>query len=179
MNTRGRRRKGGERGKTDRLLQRPDRGVQKLRQHRAWLSQQVSAGGDPMRTVYPLGIMFTNGTIGDAEHDAGCRYAWLHALVFGRTTVAGARYDEMQGRDDFEPDAKWIKARRCELDIADEGFASRKERDLVTNLVVFERTPQWLMPVPPTQGDVIEARRTIAGLNNLALALGRKTKGAA
>ena len=142
-----------------------------MREKRAWLAQ-AELGGDPVKTVYPLGVMYTNGIIGDAEHDSGCRYAWLHALVYGRVSIAGARYDGERGRDGFEPDEKWIAARKEELRLADKSFASRRGRDEVVNLVVYERSPRWLLPCVPVPSDIVQARITLEALGRLSGALG-------
>ena len=167
----GRPRKSGSRTKSGRLARRVDRGQVRLREKRAWLANS-EFGGDPVKTVYPLGVMFTNGVIGDAEHNSGCRYAWLHALIYGRVSIAGARYDEQIGRDGFEPDDIWIQARKVELRKADESFSRRRERDEVINLVVYERSPRWLLPCVPTPSDIVQAEVTIEALGKLAGALG-------
>ncbi len=93
MARRGRPRKSGPReanGRPQRHRFR-DGPTPELKSLRDW----YAGDGDPNLTTYPLGILLANGAISDDQHRAGCRYAWLHWRVFGRPSVAAARFEFM------------------------------------------------------------------------------------
>ncbi len=68
-----------------------DTGTPELKSLRDW----YAGGGDPALTTYPLGIFLANEAISEDQHRACCQYAWLHWRVFGRPSVAGARFEFM------------------------------------------------------------------------------------
>jgi hypothetical protein len=174
----GRARKTGPREKNGRPQRTygPDRGTEELQRRRAWLAQK----GDPVLTVTPLGVLLANSIIDNAVYNAASRYAWLHAILFGRISYAAVKFDDVQrGRGGYTPDEEWLAARRAELERADECFDSRHAYDDVLNLVIFERMPPWLLPGIRTMRDVRESNRLVKALEGLAVALGTKQRKAA
>jgi len=56
-----------------------DRGTQKSQDRRAYLVN----GSDPQLAATASGILFANGVLIEAQHNAVVRYSWAHALSFG------------------------------------------------------------------------------------------------
>lgn len=141
-----------------------DRGTPELQSRRAHLAGQ----GDPALTTFPLGVMLANGLIGQDEYKAGCRYAYLHAVVFGKDHLVGAReYErvergrlpEMDDEDFAELQAEVIRA------VVGMTYASKAALEAA---VVYEKMPPWLVPSWPTEEHVRYAAYFRAGLNWLA-----------
>ncbi|NIA72287.1 hypothetical protein HBA54_27215 [Pelagibius litoralis] len=181
---RGRKRKIVEtRQPSGKLIDRPkaDKGTPELQQKRKTLAPK----GDPAKTTYPLGILWTNGEISDDEHHAGCKLAWLHSQVHGKGSVAAVRYGETWGGTDVDPDDKqyheWLAGIEAELDmtIAALDACSRAHRDIVKSIAVYERTPRWLVGHIPTRSDVREGEKFKEGMKALVAVLGYRKKSAA
>ena len=86
MATRGRKRKAGPRTKNGRLsrayksTQLRDEGTAEFRAKRLRLIN----GSDPALAASTSGILHANGFLSAGQHHAALRYAWAHAVVFGR-----------------------------------------------------------------------------------------------
>ena len=133
---------------------RRDEGTPELQARRRWYAQQ----GDPVLTTYPLGILLANEAISEQEHRAACRYAWLNQIVYGRKSVAASRYDDApRGMDDSENE-RWVAARKSDLRRVWEilGGDARMVRTVLDNIVVYERTPRFLLPTFPRPSDVVQ-----------------------
>lgn len=169
----GRPRTEGFREPNGRLKRGPDRGTKEIQARRKWLAQLGPDGkgekpGDENKTSYPLGVMLANSVIDEAQHQAGCRYAFLHMAVFGRRSYATLRWDGLALGRGEDPDDAWLARLEANLRDADGIFASRKQHDLVVGLCVFERLPRCMLPTIPTWREVREARLLVEGLARLA-----------
>lgn len=162
--------------------QKPDRGTPELQQRREYLAQQ----GDPVKTAYPLGILWANGQVTDDEHLAGCKYAYLHAVIYGRESVAAVRYGlTVAGRDEkdeTDPEyIRWIEGIKAQLRNATKAMdaVSRQHRDALVNLVVYERAPCWMLPRIPSLSDLRDGKRFAEAIRALAVAMASGKKRAA
>jgi hypothetical protein len=143
-----------------------DGGTKELRRMRAWLA----GSGDPALTSYPLGILLANGEITQAQHGAGCRYAFLHAVVFGRPSIAAVSFERVQKGYQGEWNDEWLVDREQEL----RGLSMRLKghparlRMVLDNLVIYERMPRWMQPVRPRLSDCREAGLFVKALKLLS-----------
>lgn len=123
-------------------------------------------------TTFPLGILLANSAITDEEYRAGCRFAWLHARVIGKDSLAAIDFERSHGRDLREIDEE----REEELQRLWRGsvkyLASRRTRDELISLCVYERAPRFMRPVIPTSSDLRQAKIVKDGLGDLAEAYG-------
>lgn len=93
-----------------------------LRYRRALVGEQA----DPRLAESPLGVLLARGLISEEERLAGQRFAWLHRLAFGRSSVAASdplRPPELLGAGPETPplgagQAAWLAAREAEMDRA-------------------------------------------------------------
>lgn len=176
----GRKRLAGRRTRSGRLARTPqaaDRGTEQLQAVRAWLAQ----GGNPDLTAYPLGILLANGEISERQHEAGCRYAWLHAIVFGRTSYAAMAFERVsRGRCD-DSDDKWRAVQAARLRAVARKLKAQPAvlRSTVDSIAIYERTPRWLKPVMPRVSDVREAGLLLQALDILAAHFERRLDKAA
>lgn len=156
----------------------PDRGTPELRARRRWMARD-----DQVRSEYPLGVMLANEVISEPRHNAGCRYAWLYAVVHGRPSVAAVSYDGTQRGSTPHPDddehERWLGERERELKDADSALGSRQVVDMVRSVCVYGRYPRWLKPVVPLDRDVRDARRLVEALRVLAVLFGYERRDAA
>jgi hypothetical protein len=172
----GRPGKKGAREPNGRLQRGQDRGTAELQRRREWLA----AGGDPAKTATPLDEMLTREMICDATHRAASRFAWLHAMLFGRASWTAVSYDGTHGGrapDDSAEREKWYLKLRTELAEYDACFASRHAYDDVMSLVVFGRAPGWLRPRRLAPHHIAEQCRLLRALDDLAIAAGLKRAG--
>ncbi|SLN31952.1 hypothetical protein [Oceanibacterium hippocampi] len=177
MARRGRPRKSGLREPNGRLaLVAEDRGTVENQRRRAWLAQ----GADPALTSYPLGILLANDAISDAQHQAGCRYAWLFSIAIGRASTAAQSFDRLErgtrriptgALEAMEPTSSddWRAAREREFREAAAELVStgRQVKALIDETVIYQHCPRWLFPKIPTNTDVTEARALLLGLDTL------------
>lgn len=183
----GRKRKSGNRTPSGQLSRAGcvrDMGTPETLMRREWWAQKEDGKlGDIAMTSYPLGVLYTNDSIGQGEWRAGCRYAWLHARCYGRKSVAAVKWDDAprgSGDDETAEHAKWIAERKIELSRATAALDAR-ERRLLDNLCIHERTPRWMMPLMPRPSDVTEAMLVKSGLAKLEahFGYGRASRAAA
>ena len=162
----GRRRKSGPRDSKGRLMPKKakDRGTNELQKRRAWLAGQ----GDPNQTSYPLGVLLANGAIEEAEHKAGCEYAWLHAVVFGRMSVAAAQMERLGRSYQGDWNDEWLAARVIDLKDMVMKLSPARMKMALDNLVVYERAPRFMLPVFQRPSDVRESALIREGLQLLA-----------
>ena len=177
MSRRGRPRKKGPRernGRSSRTLL--DGGTEQAQRRRAWLAQ----GGNETMTTDPLGILRVNNAITENQHRAGCHYALLFQLKFGRTSVAAANYDGFGWRrlaKSASPlDEDWLAARERELERSQQAVArlSIEAKAILDAVVVFGRVPRWMAPLPPQSNDVREARLLVMALDVIAEVFGHQ-----
>lgn len=166
MTKRGRKPKPGPREPSGKAQRMRDKGTDELQERREWLAGK----GDKSRTTYPLGILLANGAITEEHHSAGCRLAWLYAVVYGKTSIGAAGYERGRGTSTRQVDEKdelrWQKEVKRTLRAL--SGISRHVRDDVVSLVVYERVPNFLRPGFPTLGDFRHAERIKWGLARLA-----------
>lgn len=166
MRRRGRPRKSGPREANGRLQRAADPGSLRLQQLRAWFAQ----GGDPALTGYPLGVLLANQQISEAQHRAGCRYAWLHAMARGRPSVSALAFERL-GRSH---EGEWDEVRLAELTDklrsteAVLSGAPTALRRILDDVAIYERAPRFMLPVRPATEDIREADRLFAALDLLA-----------
>jgi hypothetical protein len=65
-----------------------DRGTPEIQSFR----RNLAAGGDPVLTEYPLGLLRLRALIDGDQHEAGCRYAYLYRQAIGRVQIS---YDHL------------------------------------------------------------------------------------
>lgn len=165
----GRKRKPGARTRGGRLKARKpavDKGTAELQRMRQWLAGH----GDPALTSYPLGVLLANGEVTEQQHKAGCRYAFLHAVVFGRASVAAVSFERVGRGWAGDWDDRWLAAREAELRRLTFRLMEHpaRLRMALDSVVVYERTPRWMRPVRPRPADVREADLFIKALDLLA-----------
>lgn len=175
-----RKRKFGARGKSGRLLARPteiDRGTIENQARRSWLA---GTKGDMNLTTYPLGILLANEAITEDQHRAGCRFAWLFSRIYGRPSVTAVAYGEPRGGEGDEDAAQVVRC-KDELEAIEARLRglSRQHRDVLVNLVVYERIPKWMRPVIPSFADVREAQMFQKTIAELEQAMGYRGRRAA
>lgn len=170
----GRKRRSGKRERSGRLQRfgRRDHGTPETQSLREWWAGK----GDPVLTSYPLGVLLTNSVINEAEHGAGCRYAWLYWAVFGRRSIGAVGYElRSRGIDDAPDRAEEGQALtlvETALDNEIRGGAVRRV-DLMEldRLVLFEETPRWMRPGIRTPAEAEEQRLVLSALRSLVRAL--------
>ena len=158
MARRGRKRKIGPRTKSGRLISsKPavDKGTVELQRMRKWLAGQ----GDPVLADYPLGILLANNDITEQQHQVACRYAFLHAVVYGRSSIAAASFERIGKSWSGEWDDDWLADREAELVRLTDRLKGEpaRLRMVLDGIVVYERMPRWMRPVRPRISDVREA----------------------
>jgi hypothetical protein len=145
-----------------------DKGTDELQARRKFLAGE----GDPILTTFPLGILMANGVISDEQYRAGTRFAWLHARVIGRGSMAAIEFERSHGKTlqevDDEREAELQERWRDSL----HALPSRRTRDELISLCVYERTPRFMRPVIPVERDMLQAKYITAGLIKLAQAYG-------
>lgn len=136
--------------------------------------------------AYPLGALLANGTIDQAMHDAGVKYAKLFSVLTGRRASPPAMVmdGDHAGRapeDDAEAEARRVAGERAYRDAASALLAcGSRAKTVVDNVAVYSRNPHWLISSSIRGSDARDALALGAGLEALAVALGmRKTRRAA
>ena len=124
--------------------------------------------------------MRANDVITADQLDAGCRYAWLYAVVNSvKVHTTAQQFEKVPaGRDRREMDPRRMvsltgryRIMRGLLDefgeIVLSGRRKRRMRDIFESVVVFERMPNWLLPTRPSGEDLLLSRALIIGLERL------------
>lgn len=171
----GRKRRTGRRersGRLQRLVRRRDHGTPETQSLRDWWAGE----GNPVLTSYPLGVLLTSSVINEAEHGAGCRYAWLHWAVYGRRSIAAVGYElRVRGADDAPDRAKEERALGAVQAALDEemrgGTLRRPDLMELEKLVLFEQTPRWMRPGIRTPVEAEEQRLVVSALRCLTRAV--------
>ncbi len=142
----------------------------------------LAGGGDPALTEYPLGLLLLRRLIGGEEHEAGCYYAFLYGRSIAATQLTTNRlYHQLamyaDGRDlsdemQAHVESLYRKGKNRLL------AAGRRICDATENIVVFGRTPRFLLvdarrPVSAWRADAGELAAVQAGLATLAACYGR------
>lgn len=150
MARRGRPRKAGARQPDGSLRSNPstDKGHILILAHRA----AVIAGADPHDSFagYPLGILALRGEIDSADHEAGLKYAGLHAVVFGGSNTPRSHLASAIGslggvgevRSELSDDDRRTILRRCEKALR-EAVAhilldGKRPLSVLENVVIYE-----------------------------------------
>lgn len=170
----GRSRKAGARYPSGQLKPAPrepqgDTGAKAARATRRYLTQ---GSGKPELAAYPLGVMCATGDISEGERRAGCKYAWLYSVRYGRTGLAAIAWEGAP----TGPNARQMSdAARAgleqELGVAQQaliGAGGSRLKSVVDKLVVQERLPRWMTPRMPIAADLAEAEAAKRGLLTLA-----------
>jgi hypothetical protein len=161
-------------------LDRPstDGGTPEIQARRAALA----AGGDPVLTEHPLGVMLARGLISREQHEAGSYYAGLYARAVGRTALSAAPLyrrllaEEGRGREIDEESQRRIEAlyRQGKNHLL---AAGRRIAAAVEDLAVFGRPARFLgrargMGLPPG-AEAAELAAVQEGLSVLVACYGR------
>lgn len=145
-----------------------DHGTPELQARREFLAGK----GDKALTTFPLGILLANEVITEEEYRAGCRFAWLHAVVIGKHSLAAIEFERSHGKSvrevDEDREAELQDRFRKSMDC----FESRRQRDEIVSLCVYERVPRFMRPVIPTGRDILQAQIIKDGLYWLAESYG-------
>ena len=139
--TRGRKRKAGPRTKSGKLSRAHktlvrDEGTAEFRAKRARLIN----GADPALSATASGVLFANGFLTAEQHHAALRYAWAHAVVFGRPWRQACPLADPIGSSPT-PD-QLIKIAHAKLAQMDARL-DYDQRLQVANLAVFGLWPGW------------------------------------
>jgi hypothetical protein len=154
-----------------------DQGASRVQVRREWWVTYETAKGEVMTgdlalADYPLGTLYTNGSINDDMWRAGSRYAWLYCARVGRSVhVTATALDPLPpGKDEDTAEQQDRRARwGQEFHAAQAALGGRRAlRDALENLVVYERIPRWMRPQVPRESDIQEARMVLEALTMLA-----------
>ncbi len=176
MARRSRPRKLGPREANGRLQRRRfrDGPTPELKSLRTW----YAGDGDPNLTTYPLGILLANEAISEDQHRAGCQYAWLHWRVFGRPSVAAARFEFMDRTVGIEREHR-NEERKLKAVYEELRRHPARYRRTLDGIAVYERMPRWMRPVIPRPSDMAEADALLAALGLLVARCSRALSEAA
>lgn len=141
-----------------------DKGTNELQDRRNYLAGK----GDPTLTTFPLGILLANSTITEEEYRAGCRFAWLHAVVIGSHSLAAVEFERTHGRSLKELDEDREKKIQALWRESLGSLPSRRTRDELVSLCIYERTARFMRPVIPVIKDIVQGNTIKAGLKILA-----------
>ena len=172
MNRRGRPKKSGLRQPNGQPYRPPprDQGTGELQSRREFLAGR----GDKTLTTFPLGILLVNETISEDQYRAGCRFAWLHAVVIGKGSLAAIDFERTHGRylKQIDEDKEFDHQELFRKSMKALDGLSRHHRDDVVGLCVYDRLARFMRPVAPHNRDVAHAKRIIGGLFELAAQYG-------
>jgi hypothetical protein len=96
-------------------------------------------GGAPELSATASGILLANGCITNEQHSACQRYAWAHALSYGRAWGQVCPLGDPVGWQHTDTMVEIAKDRLAKMDHR----LSKPERLRVANLAVFGFLPQW------------------------------------
>ena len=109
---------------------------------------------DDPRAGYPLGILFLRNAILAADHQAGLRYAGLHAAVWGNgavkshleTVIYGLRGRAFEAVDGTERERRMIKlaGELGEATAALHRLPTRRPYDVLSNIAIYERPMRFM-----------------------------------
>lgn len=105
-----------------------DRGTDELTAKRLLLT----AGNDPALSCYPLGVLLARKVITQDQHNAGVAYAGLFWRARGKPFPKAINMGGISGHGEPEGDL-------ARLHNAARQFSSRKLRDIVESVAVYER----------------------------------------
>ena len=156
-----------------------DRGTPELQAYR----ERLAAGGDPVLTEYPLGLLLTRGLVSREQHEAGCYYAFLYGRSIGRTQVNCSYLFDAQAtgyadRHDLS-EAELAKIQGLFRQGKNRLLAAgRRVCDATENLTVFCRSPRFLdagcrRPQSAWRADEAELAAVCLGLDVLVACYGR------
>lgn len=119
---------------------------------------------------YPLGVAMARGIINQEQHDAGLNYARVYTLAMDglpeRLQPSLARFLPAGGGE--IPESVQIASTRrfvaCSLALLG---MSRKHKDIVDNLCVFNRWPGWLGLGVPSPAELRECGKLVEALERL------------
>lgn len=164
----GRHRKNGPRKPSGRLRHKSqqDLGTPEVVAHRLALA----GAADATLAHYPLGIALARQIITLEQHDAGLDYARVYTLAMDglpeRLQPSLARFLPAGGGE--IPETVQIKATRrfvaCQLALLG---MSRKHKDLIDNLCVFNRWPGWLGQGVPSPAELRDREKVRVALERL------------
>ena len=140
----------------------PDRGTPEAQRKR----RELVGSGNPSLAAYPLGVLLARGQISQAQHDAGCRYAWLRGRALGSTTTRGmfklifpsGPIPDTTQAVQASVEYRWREASEALLQV------SRLAKEAVDHVAVYQRLPRWLstqsaLAVRPARPADTRARR--------------------
>jgi hypothetical protein len=160
---RGRHRKIAERepnGQAQRRRQ-VDRGTPEVQNLRKWWA----GDGDPALSSFPLGILLANCAITERQYTAACEYAFLHWSAFGRPSIAAVSFERRSPTSGEGPDRdrERVKIRQI-VDKVEAEVPNLVGWERLVDLLIYEITPGWMRPRPPTKGDVQDAASVCSAL---------------
>jgi hypothetical protein len=138
-----------------------DKGTLEVQNLRKWWA----ADGDPALSSFPLGILLANSAITERQYTAASEYAFLHWSAFGRPSTAAVSFERRSPTSGEGPDRDREQEKIRQI-------VSRVEAEvpnlvgweLLVDLLVYEITPGWMRPRPPTKGDVQDAASVCSAL---------------
>jgi hypothetical protein len=166
MATRGRKRKAGPRTKAGKLSRAyktavRDEGTHEFRAKR----MRLINGADPQLAATASGILHANGHLTAEQHHACLRYAWCHAIIYGRPWRQVCPLGDRVGGE--TPDQRVVIA-HAQLARMD-AVLDYEQRQQVANLAVFGMWPGWFMAAKlglrAMPEDERERQALLAGLN--------------
>jgi hypothetical protein len=166
---------------TEQKANKIDRGTPQAQARRAALA----AGGDPVLSESPLGVLLARGLVTAEEHAAACIYAYLYARAVGRPrTSCAALYRRLAGEaagpgwTDLEESAEAGVEARFRHGKNRLLAAGRRVCDATENLVVFGRLPRFLdsagrRDAAARRADAVDLEAVRTGMAVLAACYGR------
>lgn len=155
----------------------PDRGTAHVQGRREWFV----ADRTRELSVFPLGVMYANDVIDAETYEAGCRYAWIYEVRYGRTSAAAQNYGDRPENGPKDMSEEALQAIRDELHRAYVALDAipRACKDELDNVVVYGRFPAWLLPTAPKPAHLRDHAKLMTALHVVGMALGFKARRAA
>ena len=155
------------RAQRERIVQ--DMGSEGVQVQRAWNAQ----GGDMAKCINPIGILAANDAITLDQERAAEDYRRCFQVVYRRADISAAPLEGVERGQTLETPDEVVE--RCKAILGPMQGAllelsrakGRVAKDTFENLVVFERVPRWMKPVPPRESDSRAAKLFMDALRHV------------
>lgn len=125
------------------------------------------------KCINPIGILAANEAITLDQERAAEAYRRCFQVVYRKADISAAPLDGMEkGVGEEVPE---LVVQRCKNILAPMQIAllelarvkGRAAKDTFENVVVYERVPRWMQPVPPRQSDARMAKLFMEALRHI------------
>jgi hypothetical protein len=103
-------------------------------------------------TSEPLDLCWSRGLINELQHASGIRLRWLYTLRFGAPTLSAYSPDRLGGHSCKYEDGEWLRKRQNEYRVIIEHLEKKRLREIVVDVCVFSRMPEFLYKSPGKLG---------------------------